>query len=381
MPSSRKNLAEQAFALDPNHPAVCLQWADALMDAHEYDRAVATYRQALTLRTPFPEAHNNLAGALLRLGDPHGAIFECRQALAQRPAYAFALNTLGVALGKVGSVEEAIAALRQAISLRSNYANAWHNLGNVLDQASRGAEARQAYRYALAINPTLEEARYNLAALGEMPPPARTPESYLMSLFNAYAQSFDEHLVNTLLYTVPQQLFDAVLAANPSPEALDTIDLGCGTGLVGQLFRGLASRLTGLDVSARMLQYAERRKIYDQLVLGDYLPYLQGRQEPCDLVLAADVFIYSGDLVEVFASVARLLRPGGLFAFSLETTTQADFVLQLNRRYAQSLSYIQRLARESNLREVTVNSVNLRRHGETDAKGLVLILRRDDGPV
>jgi predicted TPR repeat methyltransferase len=52
------------------------------------------------------------------------------------------------------------------------------------------------------------------------------------------------------------------------------------------------------------------------LVLGDYVHYLSARQEPCDLVLAADVFIYAGDLVAVFQAVARLLRLGGLFAFS-----------------------------------------------------------------
>ena len=112
-----------------------------------------------------------------------------------------------------------------------------------------------------------------------------------------------------------------------------------------------------------MLQWAERRKIYDQLVLGDYVHYLSARQEPCDLVLAADVFIYAGDLVAVFQAVARLLRLGGLFAFSLEAAPQADYVLQPNRRYAHSLGYIHRLARENHFHEVAVNSVKLRRQG------------------
>ena len=76
---------EQALALDPRHAAACLQLGDSLMDLHEYDRALAAYRHALTVRVPFPEAHNNLAGALLRLGDTHAAIAECRQALVERP--------------------------------------------------------------------------------------------------------------------------------------------------------------------------------------------------------------------------------------------------------------------------------------------------------
>ena len=283
---------------------------------------------------------------------------------------------MGAALGKVGLLEEAIAVLRQATSLRPTYANAYHNLGNVLDRAGRVEEAKQAYHAALRINPALEEARYNLAALGDMPPPPSTPHPYLLRLFDSYAPSFDQHLVETLNYVVPEKLYEAVLAASPGAAALDVIDLGCGTGLVGQHFRAVAGRLTGIDVSARMIQSAEHRNIYDQLVLGDYVYYLSARQEPCDLVLAADVFIYAGDLVAVFQAVARLLRPGGLFAFSLEAAPHGDYVLQPNRRYAHSLGYIERLAGNTNLRDVAVNSIKLRRQGEDHAAGLIFVLRK-----
>jgi predicted TPR repeat methyltransferase len=372
---------ERALALDPMHAAAWLHLGDSLMDLHEYDRAVAAYKHALTIRVPFPEAHNNLAGALLHLGDAHAAIAECRQALVERPGYALALNTLGAALGKVGLLEEAIAILRQAISLRPAYANAYHNLGTVLDQAGRVEEAKQAYHAALRINPNLEEARYNLAALGDMPPPPCTPYPYLLRLFDSYAPSFDQHLVEALDYLVPEKLYEAVLAARPGATALDVIDLGCGTGLVGQHFRGVAGRLIGIDVSARMIQWAQRRNVYDQLILDDYVRYLSARQEPCDLVLAADVFIYAGDLVAVFQAAARSLRPGGLFAFSLEVALQADYVLQPNRRYAHSLGYIHRLARETDFHELAVNPVNLRRQGVDHAAGSIIILRRDGSGV
>ncbi len=164
-------------------------------------------------------------------------------------------------------------------------------------------EAKQAYHAALTINPTLEEAKYNLAALGELPPPPSTPYPYLLRLFDSYAPSFDQHLVDALNYVVPEKLYEAVRAASPEAAALDVIDLGCGTGLVGQHFRKVAGRLTGIDISARMLQWAERRNVYDRLVLGDYVHYLSARQEPCDVVLAADVFIYAGDLVAVFQAL------------------------------------------------------------------------------
>jgi predicted TPR repeat methyltransferase len=372
---------EQALAIDPADAVACLKLGDALMDLHDHERALASYRRALALRTPFPEAHHNLAAALLHLGDPKAAIQECQQAIAQRPVYALALNTLGAALAKVGKVDEAIAALQQAIHFRPQYANACHNLGNVLDQAGRAGEAKEAYRAALAINPALEEAHYDLAALGAEPPPPSTPLPYLMRLFDTYASSFDQHLVETLNYQVPEMLYEAVMATTKARAGLDAIDLGCGTGLVGKVFRGMAGRLTGIDVSPGMIEQAKRRQVYDQLVLGDVVNYLQARKDACDLVLAADVFIYIGDVAPVFQAVRQLLRPGGLFAFSLETTTQAEYLLQRNRRYAQSLAYIQRLAGEHNLATALVNPVKLRRHGDQGAAGLIVVLQADQQPA
>jgi predicted TPR repeat methyltransferase len=200
-----------------------------------------------------------------------------------------------------------------------------------------------------------------------------------MRLFDDYAASFDRHLVEALDYHVPEMLHRAALKARPGV-GLDVIDLGCGTGLVGVLFRPVAGRLVGIDISPGMIQRAGRRGVYDQLVLDDAADYLRGRAEPCDLVLAADVFIYVGDLGPIFQEVGRLLRPGGLFAFSLETTPGADYVLQPNRRYAQSPNYVHRLAGEHGLKAVEETRVKLRRHGGADAWGLVMVLRAGAEP-
>jgi predicted TPR repeat methyltransferase len=148
---------------------------------------------------------------------------------------------------------------------------------------------------------------------------------------------------------------------------------------VGRLFRRLAARLVGVDVSSAMIHQAQRRQVYDELVLDEVVHYLNARPQPLDLVLAADLFIYVGDLAEVFAAVARLLRAGGLFAFSVEAAEGVDYVLQRNRRYAQSLPYIERLARAHRLACVTADPVNLRQHDHGDAAGLIIVLRSGIG--
>jgi predicted TPR repeat methyltransferase len=123
------------------------------------------------------------------------------------------------------------------------------------------------------------------------------------------------------------------------------LDLGCGTGLCGPLLRPLAQRLLGVDLSAGMLQRAQARGCYDELVQADVAEHLHTLVGPVDVVVAADVFIYIGDLQAVWAGVRRVLAPGGWLALSVEEASEAaDFELRPSSRYAQSARYLQRLA-------------------------------------
>jgi predicted TPR repeat methyltransferase len=47
------------------------------------------------------------------------------------------------------------------------------------------------------------------------------------------------------------------------------LDAGCGTGLCGPLLRPYASELTGVDLSAGMLDRARPRQVYDHLEKGE----------------------------------------------------------------------------------------------------------------
>ena len=42
------------------------------------------------------------------------------------------------------------------------------------------------------------------------------------------------------------------------------LDLGCGTGLSGQIIRPAARRLCGIDLSPDMVERAEARPIYER---------------------------------------------------------------------------------------------------------------------
>ena len=126
------------------------------------------------------------------------------------------------------------------------------------------------------------------------------PGSTSSSCSTTTRRQFDEHLVGALHYQGHSFLIDRLkqLARRHFGAALD---LGCGTGLCGPLVKPMVDHLDGVDLSHDMVARRSARGVYEQLVQGDVVEYLQTTQRRYELVLSADVFIYIGDLDPVFA--------------------------------------------------------------------------------
>lgn len=103
----------------------------------------------------------------------------------------------------------------------------------------------------------------------------------------------------------------------------------------------------------------------------------QASGQRADLVVAADVFIYIGDLAPVFAAVARVLAPGGVFAFSVEhAESAAPYVLRRSLRYAHSEPGLRALAAAHGFVVRQVRAMVLREEQRQPVAGRVLVLQR-----
>jgi predicted TPR repeat methyltransferase len=246
---------------------------------------------------------------------------------------------------------------------------------------NRQAAALQAYGRAVELGADPAQVDFALAAFGAegSAMPDAAPQPYVVQLFDSVAGDFDQHLNDTLKYRVPQLLAEALARCGGLPAGASVLDLGCGTGLAGALLRPQAARLEGVDLSPGMLEQARRRGIYDALACGDIVEHLEALSAPVDLVLAADVFVYLGDLAPVFAASAAALRPGGLFAFSVEALGAAagvDFLLCRTRRYAHALDYVLRLTAAHGFEVALLEAAVLREEGGADVAGGIVVLRR-----
>lgn len=302
--------------------------------------------------------------------------------------YAYAEASL-----KEGDHAAAADLARQAIEIAPAFAPAWFLLGEAREAQYRAAgsvdEGVEAYREALkAFDMALLRdpddvlgAGLRLAGLGIGDPMDAMSEGYVRRLFDEYAVRFDRHLTASLKYRAPEIVFDAVRRA-ASRQFRDfrfgnVLDLGCGTGLAGEIFRPICGKLVGIDLSPAMVAKARRKNLYDEVAAGELVAWL-GAHSPAsaDLVLAADVFVYLGDLRPVLTEVARVLAEDGLFAFTLQSHEGRGVRLGEDMRYAHAEPHVRQIADEGGLRVLLSEDAVTREDRGQPVPGRVMVLTR-----
>src|SRR5688500_12874075 len=138
-----------------------------------------------------------------------------------------------------------------ALELAPGWAMGWFRLGEMQETAGAPDRAGEAWRMALKLDPADRAgAALKLELIGEAPVSVAPPSPFVEALFDQYAGNFDTALVEKLAYRVPE-LLDGAIGAQRGSFA-HAIDLGCGTGLMGERLRPIAKFLEGYDISAAM---------------------------------------------------------------------------------------------------------------------------------
>ena len=340
------------------------------------DEAIESYRLALAINPDYAEAYGDLGVVFKEQGKLDKAIANYRQALALKPDYAKAYINLGVVFHEGGILDEAAANYRRALAIKSDYVAAHFNLGALHMSLGQTEEALLSFRRAIAYKPDLAPAAHMIAVL-EGTTTQSAPHDYIKNLFNHYAKNFENHLLHKLEYTTPQVLFQRFrsLFAHDTRRIAQAIDLGCGTGLSGELFREIADHLIGVDLSDKMLEIASHKGVYNELHQGDIVTFLNESRELYDLFLATDVFVYVGELERVFNAIKERCLPGAYFAFSTEWSDGVEFVLQKSARYAHSRDYIKSLCHHFGFRIALCEAINLRKDHDQWVLGDIFILQ------
>ena len=282
------------------------------------------------------------------------------------------------AAAEEGDFSAAAELFEQTLERAPRWAGAWFALGEAREELGDLDSAAQAFRMSLAADPAdAQGAAARLALIGRGEAPGALPEAYVARLFDDYAPRFEAHLVTNLGYRGPALIIDALDAIAPARRFPSAVDLGSGAGLMGEALRERVDHLTGVDLSAAMIAKARERGIYDRLAVGDAAAALRSQPSGAfDLIVAADMLVYVGDLKPLFAATSAALTVDGLFAFSVETHDGDGFRLEATMRFAHSRAYIEGIAGEAALRPLLIRSASARREAGADAPGLICVFQR-----
>lgn len=371
----------RAATCEPAERRFALAWGQALIAA-DPDAAAAVFTTLTAQRRDDAAALGGLGRALAAAGRPE-ALESLREAAALAPGDGDLIRDLAALYIECGDPLAAAEALAPFTGPACDdgaalclLAQAWAGLGE-RDKALKALVRAEALGAAQA-----EGLRALLAAGdGDAAPP---DAAYVRALFDRYAERFDKELVEKLDYRGPQLVAAAAARAAPGRQDLRVLDLGCGTGLAGETLRPLAAELHGVDLSSGMTAQARKRGLYDGLMVGGLVETLLDGPAAWDLLVAADVLMYLGDLEPAFAAAAAALRPGGALVFTVEAMTDDEIAeagplapyLRPSRRYAHAPEYLRAALEAAGLTLLFIESAVLRMDRRQPVTGWVAAAAR-----
>lgn len=138
------------------------------------------------------------------------------------------------------------------------------------------------------------------------------------ALYRDWAQTYDETMLQGLHYQSPQTVARLLAAHLPDRQAA-VLDIGCGTGLLGQ---GLAEHgfttIDGLDVSPEMMQVAQRRGVYRHFLKADLHLPLDIPDARFGGASCCGTFTHGHVDARCLDELFRILQPGAPFAFTVK---------------------------------------------------------------
>lgn len=375
-----KARAQSAFQavleLDSQHFASQFQLGVMAMQSCNFQLA---QRYFSSLHEHFPKHHEtlvNLATSYFQLAQFELAERYYLKAFEENSKDTQSLFNLGVLSERRGELKRAEHYYQAICELDPYHADARHNWGVLCLKQNQREFALAHFLLAETCLPAAQRTHLIAMLTGEQL--TRASSDYIEQLFEGYAAHYETHLIQVLQYQVPKMLYEWVQTIS-SQSSWRLLDLGCGTGLVADYFREQIEFAVGVDLSASMLEQARAKKIYHQLHQLDILEFISKTKNEFNLIAAADVLVYFGDLSELLSKLVSVMTVGGLFVFNLEkeNSSEVSYRLSSTGRFTHALTYVESLIVDSPLSVLAKKELVLRENQGKQVMGIGYILMKE----
>jgi predicted TPR repeat methyltransferase len=365
------------LAVEKKNSRVFFMLGKILLELNRTKEAETYFHQLASDDPQNPPVFESIINLLLDKGRYLEAKPYCEALLKLCPDNTEIKYNLGVIAEKERKLDIAIEAYHEVLITHSKHFNALNNLAVIYLEKQDLVNARIYFERALALQPYNKSLQYTLGAITGKNAADQAPSEYIANLFDHYAEHFDQHLLEGLDYKVPGLLREAIDACVPEKQqTFDILDLGCGTGLAAVALQSRAKTLTGVDLSSKMVAVAKKKNLFQTLAVDDVVHFLNQTDPTFDLVLAADVLVYVGNLAPLFQALTKRLRSGGLFAFSVEVTDGEQFTLQKTGRFAHSEHYLSQLTKQYHFEVRYSQGAVTRMQNNQPVHGAILVLQK-----
>ena len=273
---------------------------------------------------------------------------------------------LGISHFHKGNVQDAVFRFKLVTWFDKEHAEGWYWLGRSLLRDGKKSQALEVLQKTKLLKPDREDTSYMLAvAMGASTPQGQLPKRMPPSLVKEHFEGIAGDYLATIevgQHKGHELVADAARAALV-PGRMDhvVLDLGVGTGLCGVRLRDVSAHITGIDISSKMLEQAMRaqdangKKLYDALVHREAHDFLSAAADGAfDVVLAAGVVDYIGELDALWQQVGRCMKHGGIFALSASSIKENGFRFDTQAEHFRfSNTYLEGLASQNGMRVVS----------------------------
>lgn len=370
----------QIYELDPTYILNLLNLANACFELKDYDQCCKFSLQVLTKEENHKMALSLLGNSYLAEDRLQDSIAVFKRLLTVDPQDIWTRNSLSQAYQKMGSYDLAFEHAWQAVVLSSGEDSQQLNLGYLLYEIAleNGVENIRSqvekWRNNYSGNPLVN---YMSCALENDPGVQIADSDYLRSVFDNFAEGF-ENILAGLDYQAPQLIegfLAAIYGSQKSPK-LRILDAGCGTGLCGKFLKKYACwrGLDGVDISSQMLAHAADKKLYARLYCQDLMDLLDHKPERYDLICAADVFTYFGELDSLFYALHKSLCRKGrvIFTATKNDVNSNDWFLHYSGRFQHHHNYLCQVLETHGFRIEKLQEEILRTEGGKPVWGYVV---------
>jgi predicted TPR repeat methyltransferase len=366
----------RAVSLNPMWVVSVTELASFLSRQARHDEALQQVKKAIALEPGNVEVITravDMAHAALRV---HDAAVWLEQLVQLQPNNTRFKNILANDLAYMGRNDEAYALFADALNINPHDATTLQSRARLYWQQGKTGEAAQDMAALYAVQPgVLETAFWYQLTHGQTP--STLPIEMVRSTFDAAAVHFKTQGISEQLHRLPDLMASMITARHTTLE-INMLDLGCGTGLLGQRLGRLNGALVGVDISTQMVSQMLGLGLYDKVHTVNVLDALDATPDSLYHVISAcDTFPYIGDLSQAVPNAHRILLPGGHLIFSCEIAAEdeADMVLRPSMRFAHKRSAVEALCQSTGFVRVDVMETLLYQDNR-DLKGFVVIAEK-----